>query len=81
MAEMFLVTAKKGCDFAEVEYEPEQGLDVLNYQLMSCFPMDADGIDFQLIDFAGGHYTTLFLIIDQNDSMHHLFVCPLLRCL
>lgn len=59
----------------EVAYDKDDGLEVLNYQLMSIFP-DSTG-KFLLFDFAG-MYMYPFAHIYTFAHSHHFLPCKLL---
>lgn len=48
-----LIRARNGTAYTEVEYEPTEGLEVLNSQLASQFSDVAHESDFLLVDYAG----------------------------
>lgn len=48
-----LIRARNGTAYTEVEYDPEEGVEVLNSQLVSLFSDVVDDADFLLVDFAG----------------------------
>jgi hypothetical protein len=48
-----LIRARNGTAYTEVEYDPAEGVEVLNSQLVSLFSDVIDDADFLLVDFAG----------------------------
>jgi hypothetical protein len=48
-----LIRARNGQAYTEVEYDPTEGVEVLNSQLASIFSDVADDADFLLVDYAG----------------------------
>lgn len=50
---LMLIRARNGTAYTEVEYDPAEGVEVLNSQLVSLFSDVVDDADFLLVDFAG----------------------------
>jgi hypothetical protein len=50
---LMLIRARNGKAYTEVEYDPTEGVEVLNSQLASIFSDVADDTDFLLVDYAG----------------------------
>jgi hypothetical protein len=50
---LMLIRARNGKAYTEVEYDPTEGVEVLNSQLASIFSDVADDADFLLVDYAG----------------------------
>lgn len=50
---LMLIRARNGTAYTEVEYDPTEGVEVLNSQLASLFSDAADDANFLIVDYAG----------------------------